>query len=264
MPGRLQYQVAVITGSTGIAAATSKLAASEGAHVFAIGNNSETLGLLETQIRSAGGICDTFTADVTLSIEVDRAIAKCMERFPRLDILFNVVGISGRSLGDGPVHECSDEGWEATLSANLSSMMRVSRAVLRHMLLQQPGKNGLRGSILNMASVLAYSPQARHFSTHAYAASKAGVIGLTEAMAAYYAPHLIRVNAIAPGLVRTPMSRRAQKDEVLQEFLQAKQPLAGGFLEPEDIANAAVFLMSDESRMVTGTVFPVDAGWAVC
>ena len=150
-----------------------------------------------------------------------------------------------------------------TVGTNLGSMMRMSRAVLRHMLVQEPSAGGLRGCVLNMTSVLAYSPEPRHFSTHAYAASKAGVIGLTEAMAAYYAPHMIRVNAIAPALVRTPMSRRAQQDTALQEFLRTKQPLSGGFLEPVDVANAAIFLMSDESRMVTGTVFPVDAGWAV-
>lgn len=258
MAQRLEKRVVVITGSTGIAAATCKLAAAEGALVYAIGNDAESLEILTNETA-----CKTIVADITITAEVNRAVDECVRRAGRIDALFNVVGISGRRFGDGPLHECSDEGWEMTLGTNLGSMMRMSRAVLRQMLAQDAMPGGLRGTILNMASVLAYSPEARHFSTHAYAASKAGVIGLTKAMAAFYAPQLIRVNAIAPALVRTPMSKRAQQDAALQEFLRTKQPLSGGFLEAEDVAKAAIFLMSDESRMVTGTVFPVDAGWAV-
>jgi NAD(P)-dependent dehydrogenase (short-subunit alcohol dehydrogenase family) len=263
MAGRFERRVVVITGSTGIAAATSKLAAAEGALVYAIGKDAESLHALQADIAHSGGNCQTIAADVTDTAQVDRAVLQCVQSAGRIDALFNVVGISGRRFGDGPVHECSDEGWDVTIGTNLGSMMRMSRAVLRRMLVQEAGPDGMRGCVLNMASVLAYSPEPKHFSTHAYAASKAGVIGLTEAMAAYYAPHMIRVNAIAPALVRTPMSRRAQQDAALQEFLRSKQPLSGGFLEAEDVANAAMFLMSDESRKVTGTVFPVDAGWAV-
>jgi NAD(P)-dependent dehydrogenase (short-subunit alcohol dehydrogenase family) len=263
MAARLEQRVVVITGSTGIAAATSKLAAAEGALGYAIGNDTESLLTLKAEIADAGGACETIAADVTVTAEVDRAVAHCAQNAGRIDALFNVVGISGRRFGDGPVHECTDEGWEMTISTNLGSMMRMSRAVLRQMLVQEPRASGFRGCVLNMTSVLAYSPEPRYFSTHAYAASKAGVIGLTEAMAAHYAPQMIRVNAIAPALVRTPMSKRAQQDAALQEFLRTKQPLCGGFIDSVDIANAAIFLMSDESRMVTGTVFPVDAGWAV-
>jgi NAD(P)-dependent dehydrogenase (short-subunit alcohol dehydrogenase family) len=262
MAGRLEQQVVVITGSTGIAAASSKRAAAEGARVYVMGNDPESLLTLKAQIAGAGGVCETLSVDVTVTAEVNEAVTECVRRTGRIDALFNVVRISERRFGDGPVHECSDQGWEITIGTNLGSMMRMSRAVLGQMLLQEPAR-GSRGNVLNMASVLAYSPEARHFSTHAYAASKAGVIGLTEAMAAFYAPKLIRVNAIAPALVRTPMSRRAQQDAELQEFLRVKQPLSRGFLDAEDVADAAIFLMSDESRMVTGSVLPVDAGWAV-
>jgi NAD(P)-dependent dehydrogenase (short-subunit alcohol dehydrogenase family) len=114
-----------------------------------------------------------------------------------------------------------------------------------------------------MASVTAYSPEPRHFATHAYAASKGAAIALTHAMASYYAPQIIRVNALAPGLVRTPMSRRAQDDPAIVSYMKSKQPLAGDLVEPEDVARAAVFLLSNESRTITGQVLAVDAGWSV-
>jgi NAD(P)-dependent dehydrogenase (short-subunit alcohol dehydrogenase family) len=131
------------------------------------------------------------------------------------------------------------------------------------MLEQAVAENGLRGAILNMASVLAESPEPVHFATHAYAASKGAILAMTKAMAAYYAPHKIRVNAIAPGLVRTPMSRRAQEDAEILAYIGRKQPLAEDLIPAEDIARASVFLMSDEARMITGETLTVDAGWSV-
>jgi NAD(P)-dependent dehydrogenase (short-subunit alcohol dehydrogenase family) len=149
-----------------------------------------------------------------------------------------------------------------TLDVNLGSTFRVCRALLRTMLQQPPDAGGRRGAILTMGSVTALSPEPHHFATHAYAASKSGIMGLSEATASYYAPHGIRINALAPGLVRTPMSRRAQNDAEIMAFMKDKQPLAD-LIEPDDIARAAVFLLSDEARTITGVVFPVDAGWRV-
>src|SRR6185503_16564914 len=97
-------------------------------------------------------------------------------------------------------------------------------------------------------SVLAYSPQAQHFATHAYAASKGAIISMSRAMAAYYAPYKIRINVIAPALVRTAMSARAQQDEVVLDFISHKQPLSEGMLEATDIAGTALFLLGDQSR----------------
>jgi NAD(P)-dependent dehydrogenase (short-subunit alcohol dehydrogenase family) len=131
------------------------------------------------------------------------------------------------------------------------------------MLNQEPDALGARGVILNMASVLAESPEPKFFATHAYAASKSALIGLTQAMAAYYAQVKIRVNAIAPGLTRTPMSARAQRDLDILDFLRVKQPLSEDLIEAEDVARAAVFLLSDEARYITGEVLSVDAGWRV-
>jgi NAD(P)-dependent dehydrogenase (short-subunit alcohol dehydrogenase family) len=115
-----------------------------------------------------------------------------------------------------------------------------------------------------MGSVLASAPSPRFFATHAYAAAKAAIIGLATASAAYYAPKGIRLNVIAPGLVETPMSRRAATDTVIQRFIATKQPLDGGRIgRADDLDAAVVFLLSDQSKFVTGQVLAVDGGWSV-
>jgi NAD(P)-dependent dehydrogenase (short-subunit alcohol dehydrogenase family) len=114
-----------------------------------------------------------------------------------------------------------------------------------------------------MASVLGFSPSPNHFATHAYAASKGAIIGLSKAMAAYYAPLKIRVNVIAPGLVRTPMSARAQQNADIVRLMKTKQPLVEDFIAAEDVARAAMFLLSDDANVITGDVLTVDAGWCV-
>ena len=258
MSGRLQNRVCLITGSTGIGAATARLAASEGATVFVVSRDEESCRALAEEIG-----CGYHVADLTRSGEVSEAVESCLARRDRIDALFNVAGVSGRKFGDGPVHECSEEGWEITMETNVKSVFLMCRAVVRRMLEQPACESGMRGSILNMASALAFSPEPKFFATHAYAASKSAIIGLTLAMAAYYAPSKIRVNAVAPGLTRTPISLRAQQNPELLEFIKTKQPLSEDLIEADDVARAAVFLLSDDARAVTGEVMSVDAGWRV-
>jgi NAD(P)-dependent dehydrogenase (short-subunit alcohol dehydrogenase family) len=120
------------------------------------------------------------------------------------------------------------------------------------------------GAILNMGSVLGYSPSPQHFSTHAYAAAKSAVIGFSKAIAAYYAKENIRVNVIAPALVETPMAQRAATDENILSFIKTKQPLDGGRIgKSEDLDGLAVYFMSDHSKFTTGQVVAVDGGWSV-
>ena len=256
MIGRLANKVCLITGSTGIGAATVRLAAREGAAAFVVSRDEESCRALAEEIG-----CGYHVADLTRSGEVAEAVESCLARHGRVDALFNVAGVSGRKFGDGPVHECSEEGWEITMETNVKSVFLMCRAVVRRMLGQPVGEGGMRGSILNMASVLAFSPEPNFFATHAYAAGKSAIIGLTRAMAAYYAPSKIRVNAVAPGLTRTPMSLRAQQNHDLLEFMKIKQPLSEDLIEADDVARAAVFLLSDDARNVTGEVLSVDAGW---
>ena len=114
-----------------------------------------------------------------------------------------------------------------------------------------------------MGSVLDSSPEPRHFAAHAYAAAKGGVVALSRSMAAYYAPLKIRVNVIAPGMARTPSLERLDGDPELGPFLKKKQPLTEGMFDASEIARAALFLLSEESRAITGEVFHVDGGWRV-
>jgi NAD(P)-dependent dehydrogenase (short-subunit alcohol dehydrogenase family) len=192
---------------------------------------------------------DREQADLSHADEVGRAFAE----FDRIDALFNGAGISGRPLGDGPVESCTEEAWDAVLATNLKSVFLCCRAAIPK--LRAAGG----GAIVNLASVLALVGGDEDFATHAYATSKAGIVGLTRAMAVTYAPEGIRSNAIAPGLIATPMSARAQGDERIRARLPELQPLTGDFGRPEDVAQAAVYLAT--APFVTGAVLTVDGGW---
>jgi NAD(P)-dependent dehydrogenase (short-subunit alcohol dehydrogenase family) len=134
-----------------------------------------------------------------------------------------------------------------------------NRAELRYWLAHRRG-----GSILNVTSVLGFDPSPHFFATHAYAAAKAAIIGMTRAAAAEYAPHQVRINALAPALVDTPMARRAVSDEKIMRFVATKQPLDGGRIgRPADLDDAVVYFLSDESRFVTGQVLAIDGGWCL-
>lgn len=253
----------LITGSTGIAAATAKLAASSGVSIFVVSNDKESCAALANEIRASGAGCDFFVGDLVEEKTSIAAVEKCLQRFSRLDALFNVVGISGRKFGDGAIHECTESGWDITLDTNVKTTFLMSREVIKQMLQQEINDAGLRGTILNMSSVLADFPEPKNFASHAYAASKGAINSLSKAMAAYYAPHKIRVNVIAPGLIRTPMSKRAQENSAIVEFMKIKQPLAADLLDVEEVAKAALFLLGDASRHITGDVMKIDGGWSV-
>jgi NAD(P)-dependent dehydrogenase (short-subunit alcohol dehydrogenase family) len=253
----------LITGATGIAAATAKLAAQAGASIFIVSLHEDDCAVLANEIKAAGSRCEYYAGDLVQAATAITAVQSCLQHFDRIDALFNVAGISGRKFGDGPVHECTAAGWDVTMDTNAKTTFLMCRAVLQQMLQQDVTETGLRGTILNMASVLAFAPEPKHFASHAYAASKGAIISLTKAMASYYAPHKIRVNAIAPGLIRTPMSQRAQENPTIVEFMKTKQPLTEDLIEPDDVAKASLFLLSDAARHITGDVLTIDGGWSV-
>jgi NAD(P)-dependent dehydrogenase (short-subunit alcohol dehydrogenase family) len=246
-------QVLLVTGSSGIAAATARMWAAEHP-VFMVGINADECRSLAAEF-SEGGFA---VADVRDESAIRNAVSACLERFGRIDSLFNVAGISARSAGDGPLHVCKTEAWNTTMDVNAKGTFLMCREVLSVWT-----RNNQPGAVLNMGSVLARHPQRDHFATVGYAASKGAIEAISISAAAYYAPRGIRINVIAPGLVRTPMSARAQANSQIVKYMSHKQPVTKGMLSAEDVANTACFLLRQDSSPITGQIITVDGGWSV-
>jgi NAD(P)-dependent dehydrogenase (short-subunit alcohol dehydrogenase family) len=247
----------IVGGTSGLGLAAARRFLAEGARLVIAGHDAaqgesalDALGRLEA--------LHFVRCDATVSAEVDALWRDSVSFLQGLDVLYHTAGGSGRRFGDGPLHECSEEGFAETLALNLRSTFLTNRAAVRHFLAQrQPG------AILNTASVLALSPSPHWFDTIAYAAAKGGVIALSRQAAARYAADGIRVNVLAPGLIDTPMAARAVSDPAVAAFLKTKQPLRGGPGDADDCSEAAVFLCGDAAKFITGVVLPVDGGWCV-
>jgi len=257
MKGQLSDKnIVIIGGTTGIGLSAAKAFINEGAKVVVVGkdeNNAE-------QVRSELGLsAQVMPADAVEVETAGNAIKCCVEEFGGFDGLYHVAGGSGRKMGDGPLHQLSLEGWNKTLELNLTSLMLSNQAAINKFLEMKKG-----GTILNMGSVLGFSPSPQYFSTHAYAAAKAAIIGFSKSVAAYYGKDNIRVNVLAPALVDTPMAERAANDNAILSFIKTKQPLDGGRIgRSEDLDGLAVYFMSDQSKFTTGQVVAVDGGWSV-
>tara|TARA_Y100000588_G_scaffold265010_1_gene279799 strand:+ start:1557 stop:2336 length:780 start_codon:yes stop_codon:yes gene_type:complete len=253
----LQGKIIVIIGGTsgiGLSAALAVRAA--GGKVVVMGRSRVKV---KGAVRELGRAGRGLVGDAGKARSAVRAVSLAVREFGRLDGLYHVAGGSGRAAGDGPLGEISDTGWEETLRHNLDSVFYSNRAAVRQFRRQDGG-----GAVLNLGSVLGFAPSPKFFATHAYAAAKAGIIGLTRAAASHYAREDIRFNVLAPALVDTPMSERAQGDAETMGYIERKQPLDGGRIgAPEDLDGAAVYLLSDAARAVTGQVLSVDGGWSV-
>jgi NAD(P)-dependent dehydrogenase (short-subunit alcohol dehydrogenase family) len=261
---RLADVVAVVVGAgqtpgetigNGRAIATSF--AREGASVLCVDRIGERVDDTVASIRAEGGGCEGFVADITDGDQCDAIAASVIERWGRIDALVNNVGIGGR--GDGPAHSADPDAFDLIVQVNLRAMWRTCRAVLPTMRSQR------HGSIVNISSA---ASTAGGFQV-AYEVSKAAVNRLTTSIAQSNASRGVRCNAIALGLVDTPMAvggiaraRGVPLDEVRAER-DARVPLRGGMGTAWDAANAALFLASDEARFITGVVLPVDGGTSV-
>jgi NAD(P)-dependent dehydrogenase (short-subunit alcohol dehydrogenase family) len=254
--GLKKKSIVVMGGTTGLGLSAALAFIEGGARVVVVGRNADSVKTAQKKLGRAGLAMQGDAVDPQTSVQ---AITLARRKFGRFDGLYHVAGGSGRRLGDGPLHELTDEGWRATMDLNLTSLVYSNRAAARQFLAQKTG-----GAILNMSSVLGLSPSIRHFSTHAYTAAKAAIIGFSKAIAAYYAEYNIRCNVIAPAVVETPMARRAANDRAILRFIKTKQPLDGGRIgHPSDLDGAAVYFMSDASRYTTGQVLAVDGGWCI-
>lgn len=247
-------RVLLITGSSGIAASTARLFTSSSDVVFLMGNDQQQCEALSAELTGSS----FFVGDVANETAVQKAIADCLAKLGRIDAAFNVAGLSARALGDGPLDQCSTPAWRKLMEVHATGTFFVCREILRYWMSEKRP-----GTILNTSSVLAHFPERERFATVAYAASKGAVEAMTISAAAYYAPYQIRLNVLAPALVRTPMSARAQSDPAILEFMKHKQPLKGSLVEAEEIARIACFLLSNESFPMTGEIIRADAGWAV-
>lgn len=253
---RIQGRSCLIVGGTGgIGLACARRFVDEGARVVVTGfGDPDDLEMPDGVTR--------LVADATLGSDVARMYDEAMRALGgRLDILLHVAGISGRRFGDGPLHECSDEGWESVMAANARSVFFTNRRAAQIMLVQERDDAGLRGSIVNVGSVLAESPSPEFFGTIGYAASKGAIRSLTLSAAAKYAEQCVRFNLIEPGLIDTPMADRAIRNPAIRVYLISKQPLVAGPGLPSDVAEAALYLSEPASRFVTGAIHPVDGGW---
>ena len=243
----LDGKVAIVTGSSsGIGKATAILFAAEGIKVILADidqkNSEKTLEEIKNNGRSAFYI----KTDVSNQIEVKRLVEFAISHYPKVDILFNGAGIHTALTVD----ETDLETWQRIIAVNLTSVFLCSKAVLPYMIKQK------NGNIVNVSSSIGW--QGAEPKTAAYCASKGGVTLLTKAMALDYAKYNIRVNCICPGPTETPMLLNAMDREDLKKFV-AQMPL-GRTAKPEEIARAALFLVSDDSSYVTGVALPVDGG----
>lgn len=249
---RLKGKAILITGAgSGIGQCSAQLFASEGAEVIVndidAAKGEETVAL----IAEAGGKAAFIHADVTNPESVQQLTAKAIEQFGRIDVLFNNAGISGV----GAIHEIEPDAWDRVMNVNIRGVYLPCKYIVPHMMERQSG------NIINMSSCIAEMGLARRAS---YSATKGAILALTKSMQVDYAPYNIRVNALLPGTIMTPFVEnylRSSYADPEEAFASIKQrQLTGELGRPDDVARAALFLASDESKFMMGSPLYIDGG----
>ena len=250
---RLAGKVAIITGaSRGIGAATARLFASEGARVVLAARSREEMTRIAEEIRTSGGEALAIQTDVTDAVSVEDLVKRTVEVYQRLDIAFNNAGITTGETR--PLAEVTEETFDQVIRINLKGVFLAMKYELPAM------QAGGGGAIVNMSSVVGLVGNGAGIAPNI--ASKHGIVGLTKAAALEYARHHIRVNALAPGTTRTVATERGLADEHIRQRMTSVIPL-GRVADPEEIAQAALWLCSDAASYVTGVILPVDGGYIV-
>ena len=252
---RLQDKVAIVTGAgatgsgdfVGIGQAISILFARQGAKVLLVDREQKNAETTLATIKEEGGQASVFVGDVTNDADCRDMAQAALASYGKLNVLINNVGISG----PGSVTDVAEDFWDTVIDVNLKSVMLTSKHAIPRMI-EDGG-----GSIVNLSSIVGLRAGSGRPS-HPYAASKAGILGLSNSMAVHYGRDNIRVNCIAPGHIHSPMVARTHTDEMLD--LRRRAGPLGTEGTPWDVAWAAVFLASDEARWISGVTLPVDAG----
>ncbi|HEV7815061.1 MAG TPA: SDR family oxidoreductase [Janthinobacterium sp.] len=249
---RLSNKVAIITGaSSGIGYATAKLFAAEGAQVVVGARRQAELDQLVTEITAAGGSAVALAGDVQSEAYAEALVALALGRYGRLDVAFNNAGTLGEM---GPSTGVSAQGFIDTLNVNLTSAFLGAKHQIAAM--QKTGG----GSVIFTSTFVGHS--FAFPGVAAYAASKSGLIGLTQALAAEFGPQGIRVNAVLPGAVDTDMYRSMNDTAESQSFITGLHALKRP-AQPEELARSVLYLASDDSSFVTGTASLVDGGASI-
>lgn len=244
-------KVAFITGAaSGIGRATAIRLARDGADLFIADINMELLEDTADAIRAEGRQVASYLIDVSDAEACREAVAAAVERFGRLDILCNIAGIAGAA----HMADISDQRWRTMVGVNLDGVFYLCQAAMPHLLES-------KGNIVNMASSAGLVGQAYNVP---YCATKGAVVMMSKAMAMEFAARGVRVNAVCPGGVKTPLTDAFEFPEGVDMNLVAKlMPLTGDMCEPEQIADAVAFLASEQSSFITGVALPVDGGQVI-
>jgi NAD(P)-dependent dehydrogenase (short-subunit alcohol dehydrogenase family) len=242
----------ILTGSRGIAAALVAQLSKKDYSIFIVGGEEKDCKSLSEEFTQVVGFSAVDIRDEQLVVS---AFAQALKKLDGLDHVVSIVGGSGRSFGDGAIEDISKSAWDQTLDLNLTTAFLTAREAIKHF------KSQGGGSLILTSSILATAPSPEFFRTHAYAVAKGGINTLVKTLSAAYLTDSIRVNAVAPSLVATPMAARAAQNPEIAEFTKKKQPFAPSQLSADQVAAAYVYLM--ENQGVTGQIIEIDGGWSV-